>query len=85
MITSELIEQIKSLARELPERERELVAQELFAAGEALSGLDTDDHDVAGEFVSELKRRRDSVRDGSAKLIPADVVFAELRALYPER
>jgi putative addiction module component (TIGR02574 family) len=85
MTTRELIEQIKARALELPKHERESIARELFAAGEELAGDDVDDEGISDEFADELERRLASVRDGTAELIPADVVFAQLRARYPER
>lgn len=86
MNTAELIEQIKASALGLSKSEREKIASELFAAGEEIAELDASaDDDMAPEFMDELERRIESVRNGTAELIPADVVFAELRALFPER
>lgn len=85
MTTAERIEQIKAEALKLPKHEPESVAREFFAAGEELADFDADDDDnITDAFVSELERRRDSVRNGTAELIPADVVFAQLRARFSQ-
>jgi len=85
MTTAELIEQIKAEALKLPKHERESIAREFFAAGEALADFDADDDDISDEFASELERRIESVHNGTAELIPADVLFAELRSRFPKR
>ena len=86
MTTAELIEHIRSRGLELSKPEREQFARELDAVSEELTDLDASaDDDMSPEFVSELERRIESIRNGTAELIPADVVFAQLRARYPER
>jgi hypothetical protein len=79
MTTTELIEQIKAQALELPKHERELLARELFAAGEALADLDDDADGVDTQLDAVITRRLASVRDGSAKLVSRDEFFARVR------
>ena len=86
MNTAELIEQIKVSALGLSKPERDRIVSELFAAGEEIAELDASaDDDMAPEFMDDLERRIESVRNGTAELIPADLVLAELRVLFPER
>ena len=79
MTTTELIEQIKAQALKLPKHEREPLARELFAAGEALADLDDDADGVDTQLDAVITRRLASVRDGSAKLVSRDEFFARVR------
>ena len=85
MTTTELIEQIKAQALDLTKRERELLARELFAAGDALVDLggDTDRDDAQLDAV--ITRRLASIRDGSAKLVSRDEFFARVRSKIAAR
>lgn len=83
MTTAELIEQIRSRARELSKPERELLARELFTVTEELVGLDDDGVDPQLDAV--ITRRLASIRDGSARLLSRDEFFARVRSKIAAR
>jgi putative addiction module component (TIGR02574 family) len=68
-------EKIFLRAHELPAEERVRLAEELLAS--------VCDHDVAleAEWDLEIQRRLAQIENGTAKLVPADEVFAEIRRL----
>jgi putative addiction module component (TIGR02574 family) len=77
MTTAEMLEHLRAEAMKLPEEERRELVRSLQ---ETLS--DGDDDDISPAWRDELSRRRASLRDGSAQLVPAAEVIAELRARF---
>ena len=71
-----IVDEITLKARSLPAEDRARLAEDL------LSSLQ-EDHDLAIEAVwdTEIRRRLDEVEAGTAKLIPAAEVFAEVRRM----
>jgi len=66
---------VVALALELPESERTQVAAEILAS------LDGAAHpDAEALWANELVRRSESVRNGTAKLVEPDEVFARVEA-----
>ena len=72
------LEKLEAEALELPVRERARLAHRLIAS---LDEDATDDPaEVEGAWEEEIRRRVAEVEAGTADLIPAEQVFAELRA-----
>lgn len=71
-----IVDEITQKARSLPAEDRARLAEDL------LSSLQ-EDHDLAIEAAwdTEIRRRLDEVEAGTAKLIPAAEVFAEVRRM----
>lgn len=71
-----IVDEITLKARSLPAEDRARLAEDL------LSSLQ-EDHDLAIEAAwdTEIRRRLDEVEAGTAKLIPAAEVFAEVRRM----
>ena len=72
---SSLIDELSRKARSLPPEERIRLAEEL------LSSVQDSDEEIEAAREDEIKRRLDEVESGTAKLIPAEEVFAEIRQL----
>ena len=72
---SSLIDEISRKARALPPEERIRLAEEL------LSSVQDSDEEIEAAWAEEIKRRLEEVENGTAKLIPAEEVFAEIRRL----
>ena len=72
---SSLIDELSRKARSLPPEERIRLAEEL------LSSVQDSDEEIEAAWADEIKRRLDEVESGTAKLIPAEEVFAEIRQL----
>jgi len=70
-----LIEELSSQARKLPAADRVRLAEELLA-----SVHETDD-EVEAAWDEELRLRIADIDAGTAKLIPAEEVFAQVRRL----
>lgn len=70
-----LIDELSRKARSLPAEERVRLAEEL------LSSVQDSDAEIDAAWEDEIKRRLDEVETGTAKLIPAEEVFAEIRRL----
>lgn len=70
-----LIDELSRKARALPPEERIRLAEEL------LSSVQDSDEEIEASWEEEIKRRLDEVESGTAKLIPAEEVFAEIRRL----
>ena len=68
--------ELSTKALTLTPDERERLAEDLYASLEA-----DVDPDVEAAWDQEIRRRVDEVERGVAKLIPAEVVFAEARRL----
>jgi len=73
---SDLLIELSHKALTLPPGEREQLAEDILAS---LQG-DTD-AEVDSAWDQEIRRRVDEVNSGTAKLIPAEDVFAEVRSI----
>ncbi len=74
-IVSTLVEELTQKARLLPPEERVRLAEELLATVQEV------DSDVEAAWDQELRCRIAEIDGGTAKLIPAEDVFAEVRRL----
>lgn len=72
---SSLIDELSRKARALPPEERIRLAEEL------LSSVQESDEEIEAAWAEEIGRRLEEVENGTAKLIPAEEVFAEIRRL----
>ena len=72
---SSLIDELTRKARALPPEERIRLAEEL------LSSVQESDEEIEAAWAEEIERRLEEVESGTAKLIPAEEVFAEIRRL----
>ena len=72
---SDLVEELAKKARSLPPEERVRLAEELLATVQEV------DPDVEAAWEEEIRRRVAEIESGTAKLVPADEVFAEVRRL----
>ena len=72
------IDELKREAMRLDATERASLARELLVSLDDLS-----DSEVERLWLEEAERRRLDVESGKTKLIPADEVFASLRAKRP--
>lgn len=72
---SSLIDELSRKARALPPEERIRLAEEL------ISSVRDPDGEIEAAWAEEIERRLEEVESGTAKLIPADEVFAEIRRL----
>lgn len=72
---SSLVEELSQKARALPVEDRVRLAEELLATVQEV------DVDVEAAWEEEIRRRIAEIDSGTAKLIPADEVFAEVRGL----
>ena len=72
---SSLVEELSRKARALPAEDRVRLAEELLATVQEVDAA------VEAAWEEEIKRRIAEIDSGTAKLIPADEVFAEVRRL----
>jgi putative addiction module component (TIGR02574 family) len=72
---SSLVDELSRKARALPPEERIRLAEEL------LSSVQDSDEQIEAAWAQEIERRLEEVENGTAKLIPAEEVFAEIRRL----
>lgn len=70
-----LVDELSQKALELPPGERVLLAERLLAT------VHESEAEVDAAWDEEIKRRLAEIDNGSAKLIPADEVFAEVRRI----
>ena len=71
-----IVDELTLKARSLPAEDRARLAEDL------LSSLQEDaDPAIEAAWDSEIRRRLDEVEAGTAKLIPAAEVFAEVRRM----
>jgi putative addiction module component (TIGR02574 family) len=70
-----LVEELSRRARDLSPEERVQLAEEILATVHEV------DEGVDAAWDAEIKRRMAEVENGTAKLIPAEEVFARLRRL----
>ena len=72
---SGLIDELSRKARALAPEERIRLAEEL------LSSVQGSEEAIESAWAEEIERRLEEVENGTAKLIPAEEVFAEIRSL----
>ncbi len=72
---SSLVEELSLKARALSAEDRVRLAEELLATVQDV------DAEVEAAWEEEIRRRIAEIDSGTAKLIPADEVFAEIRRL----
>jgi putative addiction module component (TIGR02574 family) len=72
---SSLIDELSRKAQSLSPEDRVRLAEEL------LSSVQDSDEEIEAAWEEEIKRRLEEVENGTAKLIPAEEVFAEIRRL----
>jgi putative addiction module component (TIGR02574 family) len=76
-------EQLLEKALQLPSADQEQLARALY---ENLADEDEDDDEdpaeVEAAWAEEIERRVEEIRNGTVETIPADVVFAEMRARF---
>jgi len=70
-----LIDELSRKARALAPEERIRLAEEL------LSSVQGSEEAIESAWAEEIERRLEEVENGTAKLIPAEEVFAEIRSL----
>jgi putative addiction module component (TIGR02574 family) len=72
---SKLIEDLSAQARKLPAADRVRLAEELLAT------VHEPDDEVEAAWDQEIRLRIADINAGTAKLIPAEEVFAQVRRL----
>lgn len=73
---------MSALAEELSRKALALTPEErVWLAEELLSTVHEEDPEVEAAWDVEIKRRITEIENGTAKLIPAEEVFAEIRRL----
>ncbi len=72
---SDLVDELSRKARALPPGDRVRLAEELLAT------VQEADPEIEAAWDAEIKRRIAEIESGTAKLIPAEEVFAEVRRL----
>ena len=70
-----LIDELSAKARRLPPEERVRLAEELLAT------VQETDEEVEAAWDEEIRRRIAEIDAGTAKLIPAEEAFAQVRRL----
>jgi putative addiction module component (TIGR02574 family) len=70
-----LVEELSKRALELPPEERVRLAEKLLATVHEI------DAEVEAAWDQEIQRRLEEIDSGTAKLIPAEEVFAEVRRI----
>lgn len=72
---NDLVDELSRKARALPPEDRVRLAEELLATVQEV------DAEVEQAWDAEIRRRIAEIDSGTAKLIPAEEVFAEVRRL----
>ncbi len=72
---TDLVDELSRKARALPPEDRVRLAEELLATVQEV------DAEVEQAWDAEIRRRIAEIDSGTAKLIPAEEVFAEVRRL----
>ena len=72
---TDLVDELSRKARALPPEDRVRLADELLATVQEV------DAEVEQAWDAEIRRRIAEIDSGTAKLIPAEEVFAEVRRL----
>ena len=77
-VMSNLVEELSQRAKALGIKDRARLAEELLAS------LDNDafDPEADAAWEKEIQNRVEQIKSGSARLIPADEVFAETALVY---
>lgn len=70
---TDLVADLSERAKSLPPEDRARLAEELLAS------LDPREEGVEAAWDAELRRRIDSIEQGTVQLIPADEAFAAVR------
>lgn len=74
-----LVEELSQKARTLSPEDRARLAEELLASLEDGSEPDSE---VEASWEHEIRQRVEEVKSGTAKLIPAEDVYAQTRRIY---
>lgn len=72
---STLVEDLARKAKQLPPEERIQLAEELLATVQEI------DSEVEAAWDEEIRRRLGEIENGTASLIPAEEVFAEVHRI----
>ena len=72
---TDLVDELSRRARALPPEDRVRLAEELLATVQEV------DAEVEQAWDTEIRRRVAEIDSGTAKLVPAEEVFAEVRRL----
>lgn len=72
---TDLVDELSRKARALPPEDRVRLAEEILATVQEV------DAEVEQAWDAEIRRRIAEIDSGTAKLIPAEEVFAEVRRL----
>ncbi len=72
-----LVEELSRRARALSPEDRALLAEQLLASLDEES-----DHNAETAWEQEIGRRVEEIRGGTARLVPAEQVFAETARIY---
>ena len=87
-MTQSVYDVVRIIALSLSPQERRDLADELFhsVSDEEIEQFDDDDDfELSPEQMAELERRIESVRNGTAVLIDADVALEQIRQALEER
>jgi putative addiction module component (TIGR02574 family) len=76
---STLVEELSAKARALSAEDRARLAEDLLASLEQSPESSTT---AEAPWDQEIQRRVEDVKSGTAKLVPAEEVYAETRRLY---
>lgn len=76
---STLVEELSAKARALSAEDRARLAEDLLASLEQSPESSTT---AEAAWDQEIQRRVEDVKSGTAKLVPAEEVYAETRRLY---
>jgi putative addiction module component (TIGR02574 family) len=77
-------EELLEKALQLPSDEKRNIARALYEnfADEEAEDEDEDPAEVEAAWAEEIKRRVEEIQNGTVETIPADEVFAEMRARF---
>ena len=78
-------EELLQQALQLPPDEKERIARALYESLADEDDEDDEDEDpaeVEAAWADEIQRRVEEIRNGTVETIPADEVFAEMRARF---
>lgn len=73
-------EQLLEKALQLPSHQQEKIARALYENLADEEDEDEDPAEVEAAWAEEIQRRVEEIRNGTVETIPADEVFAEMRA-----
>jgi putative addiction module component (TIGR02574 family) len=75
-------EELLEKALQLPSEEQEKIARALYENLADEEDEDEDPAEVEAAWAEEIQRRVEEIRNGTVETIPADEVFAEMRARF---